>query len=109
MTDKSFSEFIRTAPDDERQAVYEEVMNKAIEDQNKLLEEYMESIEQENKTFEPCASDVFSEQNKRKLFKNKSAMLDFISFADCQAAQFRQGYMQDGVLVWELVYVGESK
>jgi len=50
MTDKSFSEFIRTAPDDERQAVYEEVMNKAIEDQNKLLEE--ESIEQENKTEE---------------------------------------------------------
>lgn len=108
MIDKSFSEFIRTASDGEKQAVYETIMRKVTEDQNRLVEEYMESIEQENKKFEPAASDVFSEQNKRKLFKNKAAMLDFISFADCQAAQFRQGYMQDGVLVWELVYVGES-
>lgn len=108
MSDKSFSEFIRTASNGEKQAVYETIMKKATEDQNKVLEEYMEQLEQETKTLEPTLDDIFSEQNKRKLFKNKSAMLDFISFADCQAAQFRQGHMQDGVLVWELVYVGES-
>jgi len=42
MTGKSFSEFIRTASDDERQAVYEQVMKKATEEQNKVLEEYIE-------------------------------------------------------------------
>lgn len=67
-----------------------------------------EQIEQENKTFEPAASDVFSEQNKRKLFRNKSAMLDYLSMVNSVAGQFRQGYGKDGQLVWELVYISED-
>ena len=78
MTNKSFSEFIRTASDGERQAVYEQSMKKATEEQNKVLEEYMERVEQETKTLEPTLDGIFSEQNKRKLFKNKSAMLDYL-------------------------------
>lgn len=108
MTDKSFSEFIRTASDDERRAVYGVVMDKATEQQNKLLEGYMEQIEQETKTIEPTADDIFSEQNKRKLFNNKSAMLDYLSMVSSVAGQFRQGYGKDGKLVWELVYISED-
>ena len=37
-TNKSFSEFIRTASDDEKRAVYEQAMKKATEEQNKVLE-----------------------------------------------------------------------
>ena len=109
MTNKSFSEFIRTASDDEKRAVYEQAMKKATEEQNKVLEEYMEQLEQEPKTLEPTLDDIFSEQNKRKLFKNKSAMLDYLSMVSVAAGQFRQGYGKDGQLVWELVYISEQE
>jgi hypothetical protein len=59
-------------------------------------------------TIEVSADDIFSEQNKRKLFKNKSAMLDYLSMVNAVAGQFRQGYGKDGQLVWELVYISED-
>ena len=65
----------------------------------------MEQIEQETKTLEPSLDDVFSEQNKRKLFKNKYDMLSFLSMANVAAGQFRKGSTKDGKSVWELVYV----
>ena len=68
-----------------------------------------EQIEQETITLEPTLDDIFSEQNKRKLFKNKSAMLDYLSMVNAVAGQFRQGYGKGGQLVWELVYISEQE
>lgn len=64
-----------------------------------------EAIEQEIKTLEPTLDDIFSEQNKRKLFKNKSAMLDYLSMVSVAAGQFRLCQTQGGELIYELVYV----
>ena len=55
------------------------------------------------KLLTPGADDVFSEQNKRKIFTSKTDMCNYISMVRCSAAQFRMGY-RGGVLVWELVY-----
>lgn len=55
----------------------------------------------------PSAEDVFSEANNRKLFKNRTAMLDYLSMTKAVAGQFRQGY-KDGRIVFELVYVSED-
>lgn len=66
-----------------------------------------ESIEQEIKLLEPTADDVFSEQNKRKIFRNKSAMCDYLSMTKAVAGLFRVGDM-NGVQVWELVYILED-
>ena len=63
--------------------------------------------EQEIKLLTPGADDVFSEQNKRKIFRNKSAMCDYISMTKAVAGQFRTGDM-DGVQVWELVFISED-
>ena len=63
--------------------------------------------EQEIKLLEPTADDVFSEQNKRKLFKNKTSMCDYLSMTKAVAGQFRIGDM-NGVQVWELVYISED-
>ena len=63
--------------------------------------------EQDIKLLEPTADDVFSEQNKRKIFRNKSAMCDYISMTKAVAGQFRTGDM-DGVQVWELVFISED-
>ena len=79
-------------------------MKRATEEQSKVLEEYMEQLEQETKTLEPSLDDVFSEQNKRKLFKNKHDMLSFLSMANVAAGQFRKGNTKDGKSVWELVF-----
>ena len=59
--------------------------------------------EQEIKLLTPGVEDVFSEQNKRKIFTSKTDMCNYISMVRCSAAQFRMGY-RGGVLVWELVY-----
>ena len=63
--------------------------------------------EQETKLFEPNASDIFSEANKRKIFTHKSDMLTFISMSNVVAAQFRQCEM-NGTTVFELVYTSEG-
>ena len=63
--------------------------------------------EQEIKLLEPTADDVFSEQNKRKLFRTKSALCDYLSMTKAVAGQFRIGDM-NGVQVWELVYISED-
>ena len=57
--------------------------------------------------FEPNASDVFSEANKRKIFTHKADMLTFISMSNVVAAQLRKGEM-NGVNVFELVYTSEG-
>ena len=59
------------------------------------------------KLLTPGADDVFSEQNKRKIFRNKSAMCDYISMTKAVAGQFRMGSM-NGVDVFELVYISED-
>ena len=107
MTD--FSEFMRTASDQEKEAIYNIVLEKSIEEQSKILEEHLNKIENEQdvKLLEPDASDVFSEQNKRKLFRTKSAMCDYLSMTNAVAGQFRVGEMS-GVQVWELVYISED-
>ena len=66
-----------------------------------------ESIEQEIKLLEPTAEDIFSEQNKRKIFRNKSAMCDYLSMTKAVAGQFRIGNM-NGTDVYELVYISED-
>lgn len=63
--------------------------------------------EQEIKLLEPTAEDVFSEQNKRKIFRNKSAMCDYLSMTKAVAGQFRIGNM-NGTDVYELVYISED-
>ena len=66
-----------------------------------------ESIEQEIKLLEPTAEDIFSEQNKRKIFRNKSAMCDYLSMTKAVAGQFRIGNV-NGTDVYELVYISED-
>ena len=63
--------------------------------------------EQDIKLLEPSADDVFSEQNKRKIFRNKSAMCDYLSMTSAVAGQFRTGNM-NGADVYELVYISED-
>jgi len=63
--------------------------------------------EQEIKLLTPGAEDVFSEQNKRKLFKNKTSMCDYLSMTKAVAGQFRIGNM-NGTDVYELVYISED-
>ncbi len=59
------------------------------------------------KLLTPGADDVFSEQNKRKLFKNKTSMCDYLSMTKAVAGQFRMGSM-NGTDVYELVYISED-
>lgn len=63
--------------------------------------------EQEVKLLTPGADDIFSEQNKRKIFRNKSAMCDYLSMTKAVAGQFRIGNM-NGTDVYELVYISED-
>ena len=63
--------------------------------------------EQDVKLLTPGAEDVFSEQNKRKIFRNKSAMCDYLSMTRAVAGQFRIGNM-NGTDVYELVYISED-
>ena len=107
MTD--FSEFMRTASDQEKEDIYNIVLEKSTEEQSKTLEEYLNKIENEQdvKLLTPGVEDVFSEQNKRKIFRNKSAMCDYLSMTRGVAGQFRTGDM-NGAQVWELVYISED-
>ena len=59
------------------------------------------------KLLTPGADDVFAEQNKRKIFRNKSAMCDYLSMTNAVAGQFRMGSM-NGTDVYELVYISED-
>ena len=63
--------------------------------------------EQDVKLLSPGAEDVFSEQNKRKLFRTKSALCDYLSMTNAVAGQFRMGNM-NGTDVYELVYISED-
>ena len=105
MTD--FSEFMRTASDQEKEAIYNIVLEKSTEEQSKTLEEHLNKIENEQKTLEPDASDVFSNVNKSKRFKNKHALADFLSMSNAVAGQFRLHELPTGN-VWELVYVNKE-
>jgi hypothetical protein len=102
MTGKSFSEFIRTATDDERQAVYKQAMKKATEEQNKVLEEAMEQIEQEH--HEPLVGVVETPNKRVHIFKTLEAMLNFIRAFKIHSATYRSGFTLAGELVFELVY-----
>ena len=63
--------------------------------------------EQDVKLLTPGVEDVFSEQNKRKIFRNKSAMCDYLSMTNAVAGHFRIGNM-NGTDVYELVYISED-
>ena len=67
----------------------------------------MDKIENEQKTLEPDASDVFSNVNKSKRFKNRTALCDFLSVSNAVAGQFRLHELPTGN-VWELVYVNKE-
>ena len=63
--------------------------------------------EQEVKLLEPDASDVFSNVNKSKRFKNRTALFDFLSMSNAVAGQFRLYELPTGNC-WELVYVNKE-
>ena len=63
--------------------------------------------EQEIKLLEPTADDVFSNVNKSKRFKNKHALVDFLSMSNAVAGQFRLHELPTGN-VWELVFVNKE-
>lgn len=67
----------------------------------------MNKIENEQKTLEPDASDVFSNVNKSKRFKNRTALFDFLSMSNAVAGQFRLYELPTGNC-WELVYVNKE-
>ena len=67
----------------------------------------MDKIENEQKTLEPDASDVFSNVNKSKRFKNRTALCDFLSVSNAVAGQFRLHELPTGN-VWELVFVNKE-
>ena len=105
----TFSEFMRTASDQEKEAIYNIVLEKSIEEQNKTLEEHLNKIEneQEIKLLTPGMEDVFSNVNKSKRFKNKHALADFLSMSNAVAGQFRLHELPTGN-VWELVFVNKE-
>ena len=63
--------------------------------------------EQEIKLLEPTADDVFSNVNKSKRFKNRTALFDFLSMSNAVAGQFRLYELPTGNC-WELVYVNKE-
>ena len=68
----------------------------------------MNKIENEEpKVFEPTLEDVFSDVNKRKLFKTRSALTDFVNMGNSVAGQFRLHVTPTGD-IWELVYVNKG-
>ena len=67
----------------------------------------MDKIENGQKTLEPDASDVFSNVNKSKRFKNRTALFDFLSMSNAVAGQFRLHELPTGN-VWELVFVNKE-
>lgn len=63
--------------------------------------------EQDIKLLTPGAEDVFSEVNKSKRFKNRTALCDFLSMSNAVAGQFRLHELPTGN-VWELVFVNKE-
>ena len=63
--------------------------------------------EQEIKLLEPTADDVFSNVNKSKRFKNRTALFDFLSMSNAVAGQFRLHELPTGNC-WELVFVNKE-
>lgn len=100
MTDKSFSEFIRTASDDERQAVYEQAMKKATEEQNKVLEEYMEQIQNEKSYIE---GEYIPAGTSERVFSTLTGLADYIKVFGVENARFGTGYIE-GRKVFVLQY-----
>lgn len=100
MTDKSFSEFIRTASDDERQSVYEQAMKKATEEQNKVLEEYMEQIQNEKSYIE---GEYIPAGTSERVFSTLTGLADYIKVFGVENARFGTGYIE-GRKVYVLQY-----
>ena len=88
MIGKSFSEFIRTASDDERQAVYEQVMKKATEKQNKVLEEYMERLENEKSCIE---GEYIPAGVSEHVFSTLQALTDYVKVFKVESGRFGVG------------------
>ena len=99
---KSFSEFFRTATDEEKQSVYDRVITEAIKRQNKVVEGAMEQIEQDY--HEPLVGIVETPNRRVHLFKTLQAMLDFIQVFKIHSATYRSGFTHAGEFVFELVY-----
>ena len=59
------------------------------------------------KLLTPGADDVFSNVNKSKRFKNRTALFDFLSMSNAVAGQFRLYELPTGSC-WELVYVNKE-
>ena len=59
------------------------------------------------KLLTPGADDVFSNVNKSKRFKNRTALFDFLSMSNAVAGQFRLYELPTGN-IWELVYVNKE-
>ena len=53
------------------------------------------------------ADDVFSNVNKSKRFKNRTALFDFLSMSNAVAGQFRLHELPTGNC-WELVFVNKE-
>ena len=100
MTNKSFSEFIRTASDDEKQAVYEQAMKKATEEQNKVLEEYMEQIQNEKSYIE---GEYIAAGTSERIFSTLQGLTDYVSIFKVQSGRFGVGSL-DGKKCYVLQY-----
>lgn len=100
MTNKSFSEFIRTASDDEKRAVYEQAMKKATEEQNKVLEEYMEQLENEKSYIE---GEYIPAGTSERVFSTLTGLADYIKVFGVENARFGTGYIE-GRKVFVLQY-----
>ena len=100
MTNKSFSDFIRTASDDERQTVYEQTMKKATEEQNKVLEEYMEQIQNEKSYIE---GEYIAAGTSERIFSTLQGLTDYVSIFKVQSGRFGVGSL-DGKKCYVLQY-----
>ena len=100
MTNKSFSEFIRTASDDERQAVYEQAMKKATEDQNKVLEEYMEQLESDKSYIE---GEYLAAGTSERVFSTLQGLTDYVNAFKVESGRFGVGSL-DGKRIYVLQY-----
>ena len=100
MTNKSLSEFIRTASDDEKCAVYEQAMKKATEEQNKVLEEYMEQLENEKSYIE---GEYLAAGTSERVFSTLTGLADYIKVFGVENARFGTGYIE-GRKVYVLQY-----
>ena len=99
-TNKSFSEFIRTASDDEKRAVYEQAMKKATEEQNKVLEEYMEQLENEKSFIE---GEYIPAGVSERIFGTLQGLTDYVNIFKVESGRFGVGSL-DGKRIYVLQY-----